>query len=224
MNIHIPYLEDILLLGALIFPNSINAVFPGSKGENAFTLYTIKNIIVHIILIGLIVLVKKEQFLFLYLPAWFFYPIAIAAGFSCILFEYYIGAWQIFIKEGRFPRGSAVHSFYKSNMNMLDLSLIIALVILEELILRQGLFTILLVGIKLNLWLVIFVSAFIYGLNHLFFGLRTLIPKVMSGFIYVCLFYFSGMSVIVPVVAHSIQNLTLAFMSMRGKKHVEAPI
>ena len=222
MNIHIPYLEDILLLCALIFPGSINAMLPKSKGKNAFAISTIMNITVHIILIILIVIVKREQFLFLNFPSWFFYPIAIAAGFSCIVFEYYIGALQIFIKEGKFPKGIRVHSFYTSKMKIMDFLLIIVLVIVEELILRQALFTILLLSIKLNLWIVITVSAFIYGLNHLFFGIKTFPQKLISGFIYTCLFYFSGMSIIVPIIAHTVQNLSLALMSRSGGKNANA--
>ena len=92
----------------------------------------------------------------------------------------------------------------------------------EELILRQALFSLFFMGMKLHLWLVIVLCTVIYALNHIYFGLQALPQKIVSGLIYVCLYYYSGMAILVPILAHSVQNLTLVTVKIIRDRNANA--
>lgn len=219
MYTHIPFLEDILLLCALIFPSSLVSLIPAKRPS--FTRTQVNNIIVHLVLILFVVFLKKDLFLFVHFPPLSWYVIAPLAGIACIGSEYIIGSFQVFYKHGRFPKGFSVHSFYQGKIKPIDIFLIVALVVCEELILRQAFFTIVYGSFKLEIWLVIVLSSVIYGLNHMFFGPKIVPQKMVSGLIYASLFYFSGMSIIIPIIAHSVQNLTLLALSKTGEKNAK---
>lgn len=51
------------------------------------------------------------------------------------------------------------------------------------------------------------VTAVVYGLNHLYFGLPTVAQKTVTGVLYGVLYLACGASVWVPVLAHLVQNL-----------------
>jgi membrane protease YdiL (CAAX protease family) len=57
--------------------------------------------------------------------------------------------------------------------------------------------------------LVIALCAFVYALNHITFGPGSVVAKLPTGLIYTLLFYFSGLSIVIPILAHATQNLAL---------------
>jgi membrane protease YdiL (CAAX protease family) len=60
---------------------------------------------------------------------------------------------------------------------------------------------------------VILLCAVAYAMNHLSFGIASVISKLPSGLLYVLLFYVSGLSIGVVIVAHATQNLALLALS-----------
>lgn len=53
------------------------------------------------------------------------------------------------------------------------------------------------------------VSAIVYGFNHSYFGIMTVLQKSVSGLLYGIFFVISGLAIVVPVVVHVTQNLLL---------------
>ncbi|SUY47551.1 CAAX amino terminal protease [Clostridium putrefaciens] len=97
-----------------------------------------------------------------------------------------------------------ITTWKRSTIKVIGLSVIVAL--LEEMIFRQIWFSILIKEFKINAMIVIIITGFVYAMNHIFLGKKVLIQKFVSGIIYGCLFYFSGNCVIIPVIAHCVQN------------------
>ncbi len=106
-----------------------------------------------------------------------------------------------------------ITTWKKASIKVIGLSVIVAL--LEEVIFRQIWFSILMKEFKMNIILVIIISGFIYAMNHIFLGKKVLMQKFVTGIIYGCLFYFSGNCVIIPVIAHCVQN-SVILMKDRG--------
>lgn len=106
-----------------------------------------------------------------------------------------------------------ITTWKKASIKVIGLSVIVAL--LEEVIFRQIWFSILIKEFKMNIILVIIISGFIYAMNHGFLGKKVLMQKFVTGIIYGCLFYFSGNCVIIPVIAHCVQN-SVILMKDRG--------
>lgn len=208
MDYHIHYLEDTLILMALVFPGSLNSIIKKPQ-RSSFKFSMVSTIAVYIVLITFTLMIKMNEFLFFNNPSWVWYLVAPLFGFLCIAIEYMIGAVQIYIQQGKFPKRFAVHSYYSVKIDLMVILLIITLVVLEELILRQAIFTIFFNGFQFQVWLVIALSALIYGLNHIFFGLSIVPQKIMSGVIFALLYYYSGLALVIPFLAHLTQNLTL---------------
>jgi len=57
--------------------------------------------------------------------------------------------------------------------------------------------------------LAIGLTAVLYGLNHLYFGWLTVGQKVFTGAVFGSLYVLAGLSVLVPVVAHVVQNVVV---------------
>jgi membrane protease YdiL (CAAX protease family) len=99
----------------------------------------------------------------------------------------------------------------------MDILAVLALVVGEELVLRQVLYNLLATDFALALWITILVCAAAYALNHLGFGGASVVSKLPSGLLYILLFYVSGLSIAVVVIAHATQNLTLLALSRSGR-------
>jgi membrane protease YdiL (CAAX protease family) len=137
------------------------------------------------------------------------------AGVVCIVLEYLAGILLLFLRTGRLVTRIAIHSSYSaiSRIAVPDALSILALVIGEELILRQLLFNLLAIDLALALWVVISLCTVAYAINHLSFGIESVISKLPSGLLYVLLFYLTGLSVVAVIIAHATQNLTLLALS-----------
>lgn len=57
--------------------------------------------------------------------------------------------------------------------------------------------------------LAIGLAAVLYGFNHLYFGWLTVGQKVLTGAVFGSLYVLAGQSVLVPVVAHVVQNVVV---------------
>lgn len=216
MIYHIPFLKEIILLCISVFPSGLSIIIPRAKKNTYF--YTILgNVVIDILLITLVFLVAREQYFYLNVPPAYMYLIALFGGLLCIILEYTVGAIQFLIRNKKLP-DYRVHAFYDIKVTPALIVLIIVLVVCEELILRQFMFSIFYNMMGLGLLLTVLLCALIYSLNHLYFGVNTLVQKFVSGLVYTLLFYFSGSSIVMPIVAHSVQNLALLFLSRRGGK------
>ncbi len=171
-------------------------------------------------ILAVVALVRPQQVLAFHSPT--FLPLLLLApfvGIACILLEYLVGILRLFLRTRKLVTRVAIHSSYSavSRVAITDILSILALVIGEELILRQLLYNLLATDFALALWIVILLCTAAYALNHLSFGIDSVISKLPSGLLYVLLFYLSGLSIGIVIVAHATQNLTLLALSRRKR-------
>jgi membrane protease YdiL (CAAX protease family) len=136
-------------------------------------------------------------------------------GIACILLEYLVGIGLLFVRTKKFVTRVTVHSSYAavSRVGVADILSILALVIGEELMLRQLLYSLLTIDFGLAPWIVISICTVAYAMNHLSFGVASVIAKLPSGLLYVLLYDVSGLSIGVVIIAHAAQNLALLALS-----------
>lgn len=218
MIFHIPWLRDVIVLSALVFPGSLSQVIPAPK-RPTYRSFQLRQVAVYVPLILLAATVLGRRLLFVRSAQLGWYLGALLAGLLCIALEFLVGALLLWAKDGRFPKGFAVHPSYTPGANVVEILLVAFLVLGEELILRQAFFAILLGGLGLAPWAAIALSALIYGLNHIFFGWSAVPQKVASGALYASLYYLAGMSILVPVIAHLVQNMALIAFALKGREY-----
>ena len=148
-----------------------------------------------------------------------FYFIAPLIGLLVIFFEYVLNQVIFFIQYKKWTFRTSVHSVYKqSQISPAFIALILWAVIAEELLIRQATYSFLTQHSGWNTAAALIMTAFIYSLNHLYFGLQQLIYKFCSGMVYATLFYVSGLSIGVVIIAHATQNIALLTVAQRLRK------
>lgn len=218
MNYLTPPLENILLLMAVVFPTGFGAnltALLSAKPKRSLAGSLVGMIVAYALLGAAAVLVAPQHALqFKWPVAPIFYLAAILAGGLCILLEYSVGAVLVSLRSRTLVTRMTVHSSYASasRIGLWDIATILVFVIGEEWVLRQMLFSVL-QEFALSLGLVIAICTFVYALNHITFGLGSMAAKLSSGLIYTFLFYFSGLSIVIPILAHATQNVTLLMLA-----------
>lgn len=175
-------------------------------------------VIGYVVIVVVVALVRPHQVLAFNLPTFLpLFLLAPFAGIACISLEYLIGIALLFFRTKKLVTRVTIHSSYSafSRIAVNDILSILVLVVGEELILRQFLYNLLVTDLAMALWIVILLCTVIYAVNHLSFGAASAISKLPSGLLYVLLFYVSGLSVGVVIVAHATQNLALLALSRR---------
>lgn len=210
----IHYLEDILLLGAVCHPAVFSyvirdALFPQASREkaDAEVLVSISASMGVIVLIAAII--APQYLLFLNYSSPLLYPIYVIIGPLCIFFEYFINSFYFFLRKGIFPRKLNIHSYWAESNTPLSLALIFIITAEEELIFRQMMFSILMGVFDFSFLQTLLITSFFYSANHIFMGFRTTGTKFFTGIIYGSLYYISGLSILVPLIVHYSQNITL---------------
>jgi membrane protease YdiL (CAAX protease family) len=61
------------------------------------------------------------------------------------------------------------------------------------------------------------VTSVVYGLNHLYFGWLAVLQKTLTGVGLGLLFIYSGHSILVPIIAHAVQNLVVQLLPRRSR-------
>jgi membrane protease YdiL (CAAX protease family) len=224
MNCHIPHLDAVLLVIASLYPVGLGANFVGvMKGLRSGQRPSIAGdlfgfVLGYALVLTVVGLARPHQVFAFALPAW--PPLLVLAplgGIACIVLEYVAGILIFFVRTGRWVTKVAVHGSYSdaSRIAVTDVLSILGLVIGEELVVRQLLYNLLATDFALSLWIVIGSCTVVYALNHLAFGITSVISKLGSGLLYVLLYYFSGWSIAAVIVAHATQNLGLLALSRR---------
>ncbi len=223
MNYPIPHLDTVLLVMASLYPvgfcANLTMLAKGLLGlgqSRSISGDLLGFVAGYAVILAVVVLVRPQQVLAFNVPAslllWLLVPFV---GIACIFLEYLVGILLFFLRTRRLVTRVAIHSSYSafSRIDLKDVLCILALVVGEELVLRQLLFNLLATDFAMALWIVILLCTVIYALNHLSFGVTSVISKLASGLLYVLLFYASGLSVGAVILAHATQNLTLLALS-----------
>lgn len=224
INYLIPPLDTVLLVMASLFPvgfcANVTALIRGRRGgfgqSQSLSGNLVGFVLGYTVILVVVALVRPQQVLAFNLPT--FRPLLLLApvvGIACILLEYLAGILLLFLRTGKLVTRVVVHSGYSavSRIGIKDILSILALVIGEELILRQLLYNLLATDFAMARWTVIVSCTVAYAMNHLSFGIANVISKLPSGLLYVLLFDLSGLSIGVVIVAHATQNLTLLALS-----------
>ena len=115
-----------------------------------------------------------------------FLPLLVLApfvGFACIALEYLVGVLILYLRTKKLVTRVTVHSSYSvfSRIDGKDILSVLVVVVGEELILRQLLYSLLATDLAIAVWLVILLCAVAYAINHLSFGAASAISKFPSG-------------------------------------------
>lgn len=86
----------------------------------------------------------------------------------------------------------------------------------EEVVFRGLGYEILCQNIMLSETSFLVISAFLYGINHIHEGFEVFLEKIVSGAIFGILFLASEKSVIVPLIAHVLENVIIIVWSRRA--------
>ncbi|NOX62162.1 MAG: CPBP family intramembrane metalloprotease [Chloroflexi bacterium] len=215
MNVHIPYLEGALLLGAIIFPSGIGAnlsLFLTPRQKRSLGMNLLGMVAGYLLIITLIAIAKPD-YVFAYRAPFtpWLYILAPLLGVFSLFMEYIVGVLLVRIQSGKLITRIVVHSSYANppRISIFEIILVLVFVICEELVLRQILFSLLLDSFAMPIWPVIGFVTLIYAINHITFGPQSVITKLFSGAIYSTAYYLSGFALIIPILGHMTQNLTL---------------
>ncbi|MCL2737178.1 MAG: CPBP family intramembrane metalloprotease [Propionibacteriaceae bacterium] len=221
MNTHIPFLESVLVLIAVIFPTGL-----GSNIGVAFSRkkYTIRwdnagLIIAYIVTIAVVAWAIPSARVGVRLSWWLLLGLA---GFLCFFIEFGVGTLAFVGMNHRLPRNIRLSSPYDQypQVTWVDVTVVCLFVVLEEVVLRSLLYTVLTtMGLTNVVWLAVVMVA-IYAVNHVPFGLIAVAQKVFSGTVFVVLFLVSGENLLVPIIAHMIFNCFLLVLSRRQVEEV----
>lgn len=138
---------------------------------------------------------------------------ATVLGIVCICIEYLAGVLlTLFFTRQRVFKLS-VHSVYSDTQkaDMWDVVFIGVFVILEELVFRTAVINILF-GLEFPTVVIVVIAISVFALNHVQWGLFALIQKMFSGCVFVLLYLLFDYNILIPVIAHCVQNYTLLWL------------
>ena len=141
---------------------------------------------------------------------------AVLLGFANLGIEYLEAAVPFWKKNRKFPalRPAAI---YAESFHLSSAVSIVLAAGLEEMIFRQVILGGIGAGLGWDPWIAALVSAFLYGMNHVYFGRFQVVQKWSSGLVYSLLFIICG-SVWPSVLCHGTQNMVLYGLSVRKTK------
>lgn len=215
MNFHIHYLSAFLVLLAVSFPTSlvgifyklnlgyINCILPNSLSYLLF--------VIMVFFTGYIGDINYNVNIY-------FIILAFIMSFVCIAAEIFEAMLIHFFKYKFWLKNIEVHEIIEKKNILFDIIIIFIGALCEEIIFRQVFFNIVYNVFNINIYIVIILSAFIYSINHIYFGANAVFQKFIVGIIYSLLFVYSSFSIIVPVITHFLQNFILYILSFKRNK------
>lgn len=217
MSTPIPYL-DCIILAAAVYPSGFSySLFRTWKGppREVSTAFLFVLALPFVCVAGALAAIYPQVFDFRAASVPMF-AAAVLLVPAALLIEYCLHAIESYRLSGRFPRGIAVQRFWRRGLSPTDHLLLMLVVVGEEIFYRGFWIAILQGSFSFPPWLAIGVSSLAYGLNHLVFGRASVISKTAVGILYGSLYLFGGKSLLLPIVCHGLQNVTL-FILAKGR-------
>lgn len=137
---------------------------------------------------------------------WWLLP-AVAAGLAAPVLEL-AATYAAARVRGRRVSGVRLHQGWTARGGLALVGALVAGVAEEAIFRGVGLY-LLVHPLAVPVVAAVAVTAVGYGLNHLYFGWSTVAQKTLTGVLYGVLFVVSGYSLLVPAVAHLVQNLVV---------------
>ncbi|WP_024833888.1 CPBP family intramembrane glutamic endopeptidase [Ruminiclostridium josui] len=219
MNIHI-LCHSLLVLLATVYPVSIPQIAlnftRGYPRKNQQILYLMNCVIVSsaLLLLSLILIPMHGKIVIMSEFIW--YIMAIISAPVLIAIELAVGGIMLRLLKIK-VKGISINANW-SRISVFGCILTVLLAIIEELIYRQLWSTVIIDNLNWGIGAFVFISSVVYGLNHLYYGFTTFLQKTISGIIFAVIFLLSGGCILVPLIAHSLQNIIILIMG-RCKKN-----
>lgn len=220
MDIPIRFLNNVLILCAVLFPTALGAnigiLFQRYKYKSLFH-SLLGMLTAYILLLTLLFVDRRELLKTNYNFSIWYLLIAVFGAVLCYGLELLVGLLLFYLRNRRLPKKIVAHKSYAvyRKVNALDYVAVALFVIFEEFILRVVLYNVLQELYILPTVLMIFILSLVYALNHLTFGVDSVIQKLFSGIALICLFIYTGFNISYPIVAHAIYNISLLILSRR---------
>ncbi|MEI0558036.1 CPBP family intramembrane glutamic endopeptidase [Brachyspira intermedia] len=215
MNFHTHYLSAFLVLLAISFPTSLIGIF---YKLNFGRINTILPNSLSYLLFVIIVFFTGYIGNINYNISIYFVILSFIMSFVCIGIEIFEAMLIHFFKYRFWIKNIEVHEIIEKKNILFDIIIIFIGALCEEIIFRQVFFNITYNVFNINIYIVIILSAFIYSINHIYFGANAVFQKFIVGIIYSLLFVYSSFSIIAPVITHFLQNFILYILSFRRNK------
>lgn len=123
-----------------------------------------------------------------------------------LLIEIILFALVFYQQTGHFPKQLKLQNFWRQKLSPGYYLLLFAIAVMEEFLYRQICFAIFENYFHFPIWSVLIITSLMYGLNHLFFGLSTVLSKTLMGLLYGSLYILGDHSILLPIITHSLQN------------------
>ena len=216
MNSPILSLKLFLFISSLVYPTYVfeaSSFILGRRAAKNPHLGLTFGILLYSLLMLLLYGIYPRYFFFIF-PHPLYILGAIMLAPLGIVIEYIIGYLFVCIStRNRCNVTISIHPLWKNvSYSLLIFSTII--VIFEEIIFRQ-LWFVALESFITSPVLIVLISSVVYGSNHAIFGIQALYQKTVCGLIYGLLYYYSGYSILVPILMHSCQNIMLGVVGRR---------
>ena len=215
MNFHTLYLSAFLVLLAISFSTSLIGIF---YKLNFGRINTILPNSLSYLLFVIIVFFTGYIGNINYNISIYFVILSFIMSFICIGIEIFEAMLIHFFKYRFWIKNIEVHEIIEKKNILFDIIIIFIGALCEEIIFRQVFFNITYNVFNINIYIVIILSAFIYSINHIYFGANAVFQKFIVGIIYSLLFVYSSFSIIAPVITHFLQNFILYILSFRRNK------
>ncbi len=219
MNIHI-LCHSLLVLLATVYPVSIPQIAlnftRGYPRKNQQVSYLMNCVIVSsaLFLLSWLLIPMRGKIVITSEIIW--YLIAIVSAPALIAIELAVGGIMLRLSKIK-VKGISINANW-SRISVVGCILTVLLAIIEELIYRQLWSTVIIDNLNWGTGVFVFISSVVYGLNHLYYGFTTFLQKTISGIIFAVIFLLSGGCILVPLIAHSLQNIIILIMG-RCKKN-----
>lgn len=164
-------------------------------------------VIIYITILMGIFVISQEKFYINIDNNYYWYIIAVIFVPLTIILEIIVGYIVLGISNKIVPKFKISLAFTKTNINVIILSVVIG--IFEEVVYRQLWFNILFKDFKLHIVVVFIITSVVYALNHIFLGKQVFFQKILAGVVYGGLFYFSGFNILIPIIAHCLENTVI---------------
>lgn len=144
---------------------------------------------------------------------WPWYAVAVAAGLAAPAWEVGIGVAGAAVRRRRVGR-VGLHERWPGG-TAAGVATAVTVAAAEEVLFRGVGLSLLADGLHAPAALAVGVTAVVYALNHLWFGWQTVGQKLLTGVLFGLLYVAAGYSLVVPLLAHVVQNVAVLVLLPR---------
>ena len=209
MSTHTLYL-DFVILASAAYPSGLSySLFTTFRGHPArITTGLLATLLLPFAAVVPAVWLLRPEWFGTSMPAPVMLGAAVLLVPVALLIESLVHAVAVWRATGTFPRRIELHALWQNRLSMLDHVLLVLIAVGEEVFFRLiwlgGM-----IAAGVPPWAALAVSSVAYGVNHLFAGGASAVAKSATGALYGALYLLGGQSLVLPVVAHVLQNAAL---------------